>query len=154
LRMVAAVSLFLITSQFLFNERLLLLVYLFGGVLAAICALLRFQHLENGAQAGPPDSLGLVRQGAMLLLWALPVALVLFVVFPRLAQPLWGLPDQVMDGKTGLSDSMSPGSIADLYSDDSAAFRAEFRGAPPPPRQLYWRGPVLWHFDGDTWERA
>src|SRR5699024_11342329 len=81
-------------------------------------------------------------------------ALPIFVVFPRLAQPLWGLPDQVMDGKTGLSDSMSPGSIADLYSDDSAAFRAEFRGAPPPPRQRYWRGPVLWHFDGDTWERA
>ncbi len=154
LRMVASVSLFLIASQFLFNERLALLIYLFGGVLTAICALLRIQHLETGGPSASPGATDLARQGALMLLSALPVALVLFVAFPRLAEPLWGLPDQVMDGKTGLSDSMSPGSIASLYIDDSPAFRAEFNAEPPPPEQRYWRGPVLWHFDGDTWERA
>lgn len=154
LRMVASVSLFLIASQFLFDERLLFLVYLFGGVLMAVCALLRIQQLETGGQDAPANIVSLVQQAAVMLLSALPVALVLFVTFPRLAEPLWGLPDEVMDGKTGLSDSMSPGSIADLYIDDSPAFRAEFDAEPPPPEQRYWRGPVLWRFDGDTWKRA
>ncbi|MFU8833164.1 MAG: transglutaminase TgpA family protein, partial [Wenzhouxiangella sp.] len=76
------------------------------------------------------------------------------VLFPRLAQPIWGLPDQVMDGRTGLSETMSPGSIAELFLDDSPAFRVEFEGQPPPPAQRYWRGPVLWRFDGATWRAA
>ncbi len=154
LRMVASVSLFLIATQFLFDERLVYLAYLFGGVLIAIGALLRIQLLELGQVLPRSGDLRIVRGAAFMLVTALPVALILFVTFPRLAEPLWGLPDEVMDAKTGLSDSMSPGSIADLYVDDSAAFRAEFNGTPPPPERRYWRGPVLWHFDGDTWERA
>jgi len=151
LRLVASVSLFLIATQFLFDERPMFLVYLFGGTLVAICALLRIQQFELGRSGGQRQ---LLREGALMLLAALPVALVLFVVFPRLTEPLWGLPDQVMDGKTGLSESMSPGSIADLFIDDTPAFRAEFDGIPPAPQQRYWRGPVLWRFDGDTWQRA
>jgi transglutaminase-like putative cysteine protease len=154
LRMVASVSLFLIATQFLFDERLVFLAYLAGGVLVVIAALMRIQDLEIGRSDAPRGERRAIRDGAVMLLAALPVALILFVAFPRLAEPLWGLPDEVMDGKTGLSDSMSPGSIADLYIDDTAAFRAEFEGTPPPPAQRYWRGPVLWRFDGDTWERA
>lgn len=154
LRMVASVSLFLIATQFLFNERLVFIAYLFGGILVVICALIRVQQLELGRKKAPAGDRRVVLDGAFMLLAALPVALILFVIFPRLTEPLWGLPDEVMDGKTGLSDSMSPGSIADLYIDDTAAFRAEFDGTPPPPERRYWRGPVLWRFDGDTWERS
>ena len=154
LRMVASVSLFLISAQFLFDEKFVYLVYLFGGVLAIFTALVRIQGVETGHAAPPGGERRFVRDGAFLLLAGLPVALILFVTFPRLAEPLWGLPDEVMDGKTGLSDSMSPGSISELFIDDSPAFRAEFEGSPPPPRQRYWRGPVLWRFDGDTWERS
>lgn len=154
LRMVASVSLFLIATQFLFDERLVYIAYLFCGVLIAIGALLRVQLLELGQAMPRSGDRRIIRDAALMLLAALPVALILFVTFPRLAEPLWGLPDEVMDGKTGLSDSMSPGSIANLYIDDSAAFRAEFNGVPPPPEQRYWRGPVLWQFNGDTWERS
>ncbi|NBB93093.1 MAG: DUF3488 domain-containing protein [Gammaproteobacteria bacterium] len=154
LRMVASVSLFLVTTQFLFNERLLYIGYLMAGVLASVCALLAIQRFEQGNQRAPGSERRILREGAMMLLAALPVAAVLFLTFPRLAQPLWGLPDEVMDARTGLSDTMSPGSIAELYADDSPAFRAEFEGGPPPPGDRYWRGPVLWNFDGDTWERA
>jgi transglutaminase-like putative cysteine protease len=154
LRMVASVSLFLIASQFLFDERFVFLAYLFGGVLLALGALLRIQQLDVSHRAEPPGDVALLRHSAVLLVSALPLALALWVTFPRLAEPLWGLPDEVMDGKTGLSDSMSPGTIANLFLDDSPALRAEFAGEPPPPSQRYWRGPVLWRFDGDTWERA
>ena len=154
LRLVASVSFFLIATQFLFSERLLYLGYLVAGCLVATIALTRIQAIHSQAkQTGVASELAAVRSAAGLLLMAAPIALVLFVLFPRLAQPLWGLPDQIMDGRTGLSDDMSPGSISNLFLDDSPAFRVEFEGDPPPPDQRYWRGPVLWNFDGTTWSR-
>jgi protein-glutamine gamma-glutamyltransferase len=54
---------------------------------------------------------------------------------------------------TGLSDSMSPGSIGQLTTSYDIAFRAKFAGPVPPPEQRYWRGPVLQRFDGVTWRR-
>ncbi len=154
LRLVASVSFFLIATQFLFSERLIYLVYLVSGSLVATIALTRIQTVHGGQWTARGGSeLPAIRQAAVLLMLAAPVALTLFVLFPRLAQPLWGLPDQVMDGRTGLSEDMSPGSISNLFLDDSPAFRVEFDGPPPPPGERYWRGPVLWNFDGTTWTR-
>ena len=47
---------------------------------------------------------------------------------------------------------MSPGSVQQLFMDDSPAFRAAFDGAAPGSEDLYWRGPVFWRFDGRTWK--
>jgi transglutaminase-like putative cysteine protease len=52
---------------------------------------------------------------------------------------------------SGLSDSMAPGSLSQLTLSDAIAFRVDFQGDAPPRRTLYWRGPVLWDFDGRTW---
>ena len=49
---------------------------------------------------------------------------------------------------------MSPGSISQLTESYDVAFRAHFEGAPPPPQERYWRGPVLHDFDGYTWSRG
>ena len=158
MRMVASVCFFLIATQFLFNESLPYLVYLAVGCWAATVALFQVQQIpamqRTRAVEERPHQRRLIIQAGALLGLALPVALVLFVLFPRLAQPLWGLPDELMDGRTGLSDSMSPGAISELFLDDSPAFRAEFVDQPPPPQQRYWRGPVLWRFDGSTWRTA
>lgn len=85
-----------------------------------------------------------------LLLQGLPIALILFVLFPRLPGPLWSVPDDAM-GKTGLSDTMRPGDIGALSQSDEVAFRVEFNNSPPPPDARYWRGPVLTQFDGFAW---
>jgi protein-glutamine gamma-glutamyltransferase len=159
LRVVASVCFFLIAAQFLFNERLILLVYLIGGCWAATIALVKIQQIRTqGPRAMASSARSVldpdIRSALVLLILAIPVALTLFVLFPRLAQPIWGLPDDVMDGRTGLSETMSPGSISELFMDDSPAFRVEFDGGPPPRHQLYWRGPVLWRFDGSTWRPA
>ena len=53
--------------------------------------------------------------------------------------------------RPGLSDRMTPGEWIDLLNDDSTALRVQFFGATPPTSQMYWRGPVLWNFDGRTW---
>ena len=52
---------------------------------------------------------------------------------------------------SGLSDSMEPGTISQLSLSGAIAFRAEFKGKVPPNSLLYWRGPVLWHYDGRSW---
>ena len=92
-----------------------------------------------------------VRTATMLLAQAAPAALLLFLLFPRVQGPMWGLPQDAQSALTGLSDTMSPGNIAELAQSDALAFRAEFEGAIPPPRLRYWRGPALTEFDGRTW---
>jgi transglutaminase-like putative cysteine protease len=87
------------------------------------------------------------------LLYALPLAVLLFVFFPRLSGSFWSLP-RGEEAVTGLSDTMSPGSIGRLTTSYEIAFRARFAGPLPPPEQRYWRGPVLHAFDGSTWTRG
>jgi len=92
-----------------------------------------------------------LRTAGVLLLHAAPAALVLFLLFPRVHGPLWGLPQDAHTGVSGLSSTMTPGDLSRLVLSDAIAFRAEFEGEIPPHRQLYWRGPVLWNFDGRAW---
>lgn len=85
------------------------------------------------------------------LLKALPLTAVLFVLFPRISGPLWGTPGDVSTGNTGLSNSMSPGSISRLLESTEIAFRAKFDGSTPSNDKLYWRGPVFGTFNGRMW---
>lgn len=98
------------------------------------------------------DNRAAVLLAGRALLYAVPLALLLFVFFPRIPGAFWSLP-RSEDAETGLSDTMSPGSISQLTSSYEIAFRVKFEGAPPPPAQRYWRGPVLHEFDGYTWRR-
>lgn len=88
-----------------------------------------------------------------IALQAIPLTIVLFLVFPRIA-PLWAVPVQNSGSTTGISDEMTPGDIAELGRSAELAFRVSFNGRPPPIHQeLYWRGLVLDDFDGETWNR-
>jgi protein-glutamine gamma-glutamyltransferase len=81
---------------------------------------------------------------------ALPLALLAFLLVPRLSSPLWGAPspDQA---RTGLSESMSPGNFTDLLTDDHPAMRVSFEGVPPPADMRYFRAYVMWDYDGRSW---
>jgi len=120
-----------------------------AGLMLA-CVLVNTASLVNFAAPGRALGANLKTAG-VLLAQATPVMLILFFLFPRVQGPLWGLPQDAYSGVTGLSDSMSPGAISRLSQSDAIAFRVKFREAPPPRLQLYWRGPVFWHFDGRTW---
>lgn len=87
-----------------------------------------------------------------MLLQAAPLAAALFFLFPRISQPLWGLPSDAHSGRTGISDQMAPGSISSLSSSQEVAFRAKFDGLAPSPSEMYWRGPVFGDFDGKQWQ--
>jgi transglutaminase-like putative cysteine protease len=86
-----------------------------------------------------------------MLLQAIPLMLLLFVLFPRISGPLWGLPTDAHSAKTGIDNNMTLGKISQLIQSDEIAFRVEFNGQQPAQSELYWRGPVLWHSDGVTW---
>ncbi|WP_332674540.1 transglutaminase TgpA family protein [Aromatoleum sp.] len=120
------------------------------GALALVGSLLAIVTLTSLQDAAAPLAAQL-RTGALLLAQGLPFMIALFVLFPRVQGPLWGLPADAYAGRSGLSDSMTPGSISQLGLSDAIAFRAAFRAAPPPRAQRYWRGPVLTTFDGQTW---
>ena len=89
--------------------------------------------------------------GALLI--AVPLAVLLFLFFPRLPGAFWAIP-RGAEATTGLSDTMSPGSIVKLVADYEPAFRVQFVSAAPAPEERYWRGPVLHDFDGHTWRRS
>lgn len=82
--------------------------------------------------------------------WGLPVMAVLFVLFPRVG-PLWAIPDEKPQARTGLSDSMPVGSVAELARDNRIAMRISFDQGAPPAEQLYFRAHVLSQFDGQQW---
>ena len=156
-RLLVSFSLFLCATQFLFGQKILMPFY--GGVVTvlALVTFARLQRLEAwrhegappGVKASPASELSF---SLRLLALAVPAGLAFFLLFPRLATPLWGIPETTLDSKSGLSDSMSPGDIQKMFMDDSPAFRVVFDGPVPPAERRYWRGPVFWRFDGRTWK--
>ena len=50
---------------------------------------------------------------AVLLLQAIPLSLIIFVLFPRVQGPLWGMPQDAY-ASSGLTDTMAPGSMSKL----------------------------------------
>ena len=118
------------------------------GLLGLLSALVN-AHLPLGR---PPLALP-IGLAARLLLLGTPLMLALFLLFPRVA-PLWRLPSDALGGRSGLSDQMQIGQIAELALDPSLAFRVAFEGPAPPQSALYFRGPVLSRFDGRTWRPA
>ena len=136
---------FAMLTNFFYSQSLLTAVAMMLALLGLLTALVN-AHLPVGK---PSLWLAGKTAGGMVLLGA-PIMLVLFLLFPRLA-PLWGSPTDAMTGRSGLSNSMTVGNIASLALDSSVAMRIRFEGAPPPQRELYFRGPVLSAFDGREW---
>ncbi len=149
--LVVCITLFLISIRFLFGESMLLTLYMIVPTLLCFWALTEL-HTQAGGPLIERDQLRRLAWGALkTAAMALPLALLLWLLVPRLAQPLWGKPDVAEDARTGLGDEMSPGKMTELLIDDSIAMRVRFETSVPPANQLYWRGPVLWRFDGETW---
>ena len=138
-------GLFAVVTSYLFNDSLVAALYSLLPVLALLAALLGLH--QSSVAARPWSTLKLA---ASMLAQAVPLMLLLFVLFPRL-EPLWSLPQPTDKAITGLSSSMSPGDIAELGQSSALAFRARFVGEIPAQSALYWRALTLPHFDGRSW---
>ncbi|MGH8076480.1 MAG: transglutaminase TgpA family protein [Lysobacter sp.] len=148
-RSLVGFALFAPFATFLLDEGPLSLGLGLIAAVLALTALRRFAEIDSGDTA-PPAPWRRLGQIGRLLAIGLPLALTVFWLFPRFASPLWGVPGRAL-ARPGLSDRMAPGEWLDLLNDESVALRARFYGATPNRSQMYWRGPVLWDFDGRTW---
>ena len=119
-------------------------------VIIVYVAALRLFDAPSRASDGCSTLMHHVKGAAAHTLLGIPLAAMLFVLFPRATAPLWGMRD-TGTGQSGLSEEMRPGQIAQLILSKETAFRVEFEKRKPPPSALYWRGPVLREFDGVTW---
>ncbi len=139
-------GLFLIVTNFLYSQTIGTGTYmLMVTVVYTVC-------LRVVAVAGPSETvLYRLNSAGRIVVQSLPLAVFLFILFPRLPGPLWSLPEDAHAGLSGLSDTMQPGHISQLSLSDKVAFRVRFDSRPPPPDKLYWRGPVMWDTDGNSW---
>ena len=138
-------SIFLVMSSLLREQYLWSLPYMIIGMLVIMTAWLRMSAGESQTARASFVT------GGRLLLYAAPIAIVMWVFFPRIATPFWSVPIDTSRATTGLSDTMSPGDISSLSLSNDVAFRVSFDGAIPEPRDRYWRGLVLTRFNGRTW---
>ena len=142
---VVVLGYFLLLTHYFYSQSIPTGLWLLFALWLVTATLIR---LHGGPASTTRASL---RYAASLCLQAIPFMLVLYLLFPRISGPLWGLPSDAHAGMTGLSDTMSPGSISRLAQSADIAFRARFSTTPPAKQKLYWRGPVMEQFDGTTW---
>jgi len=140
-------SYFIIITNFLYSQSIPTALYMSLVMLVATATLISLNDEKKSLSTRQR-----LRLSSILLMQALPVMLVLFFLFPRVAGPFWKLPIDSHTGITGLSDSMSIGDVSQLILSDEVAFRVKFEGELPPPEQRYWRGPVLWWTNGRDWK--
>ncbi len=131
-------------SQFLYEQSILMAAY----ILMVCCVLLAMLVSINSHKM---QIFAAFKTSAIIIVQALPIAVALFILFPRVEAPKWMIFNEQRQARTGLSDSMEPGSISDLGLSEELVFRVKFAGAIPPQRQRYWRGPVLSYTDGKRW---
>ncbi len=136
--------LFLIGSSVLLNQSLFIGVWLLLA-LAAVSVCFAVLCGLGGREA--------FKRSAQALLLTLPLTVVLFVAVPRLNEPLWRIPQQTQQAKTGLSDTMEPGSISNLVQSDEWVANITFSdGLKPQRSDLYWRAIIMSEFDGTRWQ--
>lgn len=137
---------FLLLTHYFYADSIPVGLWMLGAMGIATATLIRLQAPHSGSTA---DTL---KQSGKLIIQAMPIMAILFILFPRINGPLWGLPQDAKKATTGLSEEMSPGSISQLSQSTALAFRAEFKGSLPARDLLYWRGPVMNDYDGRTWK--
>ncbi|MDM1334706.1 DUF3488 domain-containing transglutaminase family protein [Acinetobacter pseudolwoffii] len=146
-------ALFVAASSFLYSQSFGMAIVIVLCLISCLIGLYRIQTSEFEQE--PTTQRAALQQDAKhvakFILYAIPFFLLLFIFFPRLP-PLWHIPIPENKGVTGISDSMSPGDIAELSQSSALAFRIIGDVSKLPPRsELYWRALVLDEYDGQRW---
>jgi protein-glutamine gamma-glutamyltransferase len=136
---------FVVMSSLLYSQVLELFIYCLIMMWVLTALLLRV-HAGDSSQ---DRLLRMLRISGLIFLQALPLALFLFLFFPRYTGTI---SFAMGESKIGLTDTISPGSIAKLSQDDSEAMYVQFtNGNVPNPDTMYMRGIVLWDYANGTW---
>jgi transglutaminase-like putative cysteine protease len=159
---------FLVITNFFYTQSLFIVV-----LMMLVIVLLNSCLISVNTSTSAQSLKKRLNLSGKMVLKALPVMLFLFMLFPRIPGPIWGLPEDAGGngsatmseqltlgeippdqnrGTSGLNDEIQMGKISQLIQSDEIAFRVQFEDDNVPPnKQLYWRGPVLWQSDGTVW---
>lgn len=91
----------------------------------------------------------IIQQSLLIFLLSIPLSVIFFVILPRTAYPFLSFLNKAGYARSGFTDSVSLGEVADIQEDNAVIFRAEME--PIEEQKLYWRGIVLDRFDGVKW---
>lgn len=136
---------FVILTEFLFSQDLLVVLFCFLNVIIVTTALVALHRPGEDQFSVRP-----MRKASVMVMQSVPLMLVLFFLFPRVG-PLWTIPMKSHSARTGMSDFMKPGDVSQLSRSGEVAFRVQFEGDIPPRSQLYWRGLVMSKLQGGAW---
>ena len=137
----------LVLGNFLYSQSILLGIYLLVTIIICVATLVHLNQ-KNNVSAGYR-----LRLASGLVIKALPLMIIIYLLFPRLHGGFWGLPGS-QSGVSGFSDEMRPGTISRLIQSDAIAFRASFENQAPAQNKLYWRGLILDQTDGRRWQKS
>lgn len=146
--LVVFLSLFIILTSFLYSQVIWLGLYLMAVIIILFTVMMYLNHSNR------QKPLIMLKRAASIVMIGLPVAILLFLLFPRLQGGLFGLPSDSHSGLTGMSETMKPGSINELNLSEKVAFRIEFKGRRPVAKQRYWRGLVLENYAEGVWKES
>ena len=136
---------FVVMSALLYDQYLELFIYCLI-MMWVLTALLMRVHTGDRHEDYLIRMLG---HSGVIFVQALPLALFLFFFFPRYTGVLTFSLDEA---KIGITDTVSPGSIAKLSRDGTIAMYVKFGSTNVPTLdRMYWRALVLWHYAGGVW---
>jgi transglutaminase-like putative cysteine protease len=146
----ALLGFFLSLCDLFSSQDLIRWIYVAAILVLLLATLIRFHRGENAASY--PRSAALA---GTLLVQALPIAVLLFVFFPRVYGGFRFQFSQSLLNAGGMSDRLAPGTISSMAMSDEIVFRADFPdGNMPSVSGMYWRGGVLWQGDGLVWTQG
>ncbi len=145
---VVCLSFFLMLTNLFYSQSIGTALLMVIATVAVLTTQLSFQYTGT-----VPSLKQRLKLCGKIVALAAPLTLVLFLLFPRIQGPLWGMPSDAFGAKSGMSDTMAPGNIVNLAMSQEIAFRVNFLDPLPPRQTLYWRGIVLGNYDGRTWSK-
>ncbi|MCL4686562.1 transglutaminase-like domain-containing protein [Myxococcota bacterium] len=94
----------------------------------------------------------LLRTTMVATLFSLALAILIFLVLPRVRSGALSHPGLRATPQAGFSDRVTLGDLGRIRQDPTVVLRVETLAGTPPPREAsYWRGLAFDHFDGRHW---
>ena len=145
---VVFIAYFVIAIEFIFNHSIGIVIYELCALILVTAATIGMNQFHTRVEIFKS-----VKIASKILAQAIPLMIVLFVIFPRIG-PIWSISSPNQQARSGLSSEMTPGDIAKLSLSNEIAFRAIFKDTPPATSDLYWRGRVYTNFKNGTWSET
>lgn len=142
-----------LASTYLFENSAYLFIFSLLIFLTLIAAIIGLQELGYRLYSRK----ALIWNALKIMGISLPLMAILFVIFPRFPSMLPNMSKndgEQTQAKTGVSNKMEPGSIAELANSDKHILWAEFSQSVPKIKDLYWRSLTLDQFDGRAWHQS